>query len=167
MTSTRQNSVLTQLLAIALLAGIAVSSQAVELRDFKSVEQRARFMDLSNELRCLVCQNQSLADSDAPLAQDLRRQVHEMLDKGQTNDEITDFMVARYGNFVRYKPPFSGATLVLWIGPFVLALLGLWLLIAQLRRRSQTLAATGAELSQAEREQLAGLLHDTAEKRTS
>lgn len=154
-------------LAVGLFAFITVSAQAVELREFESPEQRARFVELSHELRCLVCQNQSLADSDAELAQDLRQQVHEMLDKGQSNDEIIDFMVARYGNFVRYKPPFSGATLALWVGPFVLGILGLWLLISQLRRRALTAAAAGAELSEAERQQLASLLHDTPEKRSS
>lgn len=154
-------------LVLGLLACMTFSAQAVELRAFKSPEQRARFMHLSNELRCLVCQNQSLADSDAELAQDLRQQVHEMLDKGQTNEEIIDFMVARYGNFIRYKPPFSGATLALWVGPFVLGILGLWLLIAQLRRRAMTSADAGAELSEAQSQQLASLLHDTPQKRSS
>ena len=79
------------MVVFCLLVG-TIGASAVELREFESPLQRARFMELSNELRCLVCQNQSLADSDAELAQDLRRQVHEMLGKGHTNEEIVDFM---------------------------------------------------------------------------
>jgi cytochrome c-type biogenesis protein CcmH len=124
-------------LMTALVAALCLSfaAQAVELRSFSSPEDEERFRELVAELRCLVCQNQSLADSDAELAQDLRREVHEMIDAGKSNDDITDFMVARYGDFVLYRPPFNGTTAALWIAPFAVGGLGLLTLFLTLRAR--------------------------------
>ena len=93
---------------------------------------------LANELRCLVCQNQTLADSNAPLAVDLRNQIREQLKGGASDRDVIDFMVARYGDFVLYRPPLKASTVALWIGPFVILLLGiafLWRSVA--RRRAQ------------------------------
>lgn len=95
-----------------------------------------RVMDLSQELRCLVCQNQTLADSNAPLAVDLRNQVREQLAAGRSEQDVLDFMVARYGDFVLYRPPLKASTLFLWIGPFVFLLVGAWLLVRRVGRRS-------------------------------
>lgn len=81
---------------------------------------------VSQELRCLVCQNQTIADSNAELAQDLRREVRQRLAKGETEDDVRRFMVERYGDFVLYRPPFQATTLALWLGPFALLVVGLW-----------------------------------------
>ena len=97
----------------------------------------ARMLAITAELRCLVCQNQTIADSHADLAIDLREQVREMLQKGMTDQQITDYMTARYGDFVLYRPPFKSTTMLLWVGPGVLLVLGLTGLVLMLRRRSR------------------------------
>ena len=97
--------------------------------------QDERMLRLSEKLRCLVCQNQSLADSPAELAVDLRRQVQEQIKAGRSDDQILDFMVQRYGDFVLYEPPFKASTVLLWLGPFVLLAAAAATLVAILRRR--------------------------------
>jgi cytochrome c-type biogenesis protein CcmH len=97
----------------------------------------AQVMQISAELRCLVCQNQTIADSNADLAVDLRRQVREMLSAGQTEAQIIDYMTARYGDFVRYRPPVNNSTALLWYGPGVLLVLALATLVLVLRRRAR------------------------------
>ena len=109
---------------------------------------------LAEELRCLVCQNQTLAESNAPLAVDLRNQMREQLSKGASEREVREFMVARYGDFVLYKPPFKASTAALWLGPFALLLAGAVLLVRRVRRRREPEPA----LSAAERERAAKLL---------
>ena len=113
-----------------------------------------RVAGLAHELRCLVCQNQTLADSNAPLAVDLRNQIREQLKGGASEREVIDFMVARYGDFVLYRPPFKASTLALWLGPFVLFALGALLLVRRLVRRR----APEPQLSEAERARAAKLL---------
>lgn len=98
-----------------------------------------RLQALAAELRCLVCQNQTIADSNAELAVDLRREVRTMIQAGQSDQQIIDFMVQRYGDFVLYRPPVKGLTLLLWGGPIALLLLGVFGLIRHLRRRNTTL----------------------------
>ncbi len=98
----------------------AHAGEATPLATNPAVE--ARMTALAEELRCLVCQNQSLADSHSELAGDLRREIREMISTGKTDAEIRDFMVARYGEFVLYRPPFEATTLLLWVGPFLLLL---------------------------------------------
>jgi len=100
-----------------------------------------RLLELSNELRCLVCQNQTIADSNAELAVDLRREIRGMIQAGKTNPEIIDFMVARYGDFVLYRPPVKGITLLLWGGPLALMLVGFFILQRYLRQRAKRIAA--------------------------
>jgi cytochrome c-type biogenesis protein CcmH len=97
----------------------------------------ARLMELSSELRCLVCQNQTIADSNAELAVDLRNEIREKIQTGMSDAEIKDFMVARYGDFVLYRPPVKGTTLALWVGPFLLLAVGGGVLFYNLRRRRQ------------------------------
>jgi cytochrome c-type biogenesis protein CcmH len=97
----------------------------------------ARVMKLSAELRCLVCQNQTIADSNAGLAVDLRNQVREMLKRGDTPEQITDYMTARYGDFVLYRPPVKSSTAVLWYGPAALLVLAVVVLLFIVRRRSK------------------------------
>jgi cytochrome c-type biogenesis protein CcmH len=97
----------------------------------------ARLMTLSSELRCLVCQNQTIADSNAELAVDLRNEIRDKIQTGMSDAEIKDFMVARYGDFVLYRPPVKGTTLALWVGPFLLLAVGGSILFFNLRRRRQ------------------------------
>jgi cytochrome c-type biogenesis protein CcmH len=109
-----------------------------------------RVQALSSELRCLVCQNQTLADSNAPLAVDLRNQVREQLKAGASEREVRDWMVARYGDFVLYRPPFNAATALLWAGPFVLLIAGIALVLRVVRRRPPERQLSAAERVRAE-----------------
>jgi cytochrome c-type biogenesis protein CcmH len=108
-----------------------------------------RVQEVSSELRCLVCQNQTLADSNAPLAVDLRNQVREQLERGASEREVREWMVARYGDFVLYRPPFKASTAALWLGPFALLALGSWLFLRRLRQRKPEPPLTEAERSRA------------------
>jgi len=105
--------------------------------EFADAEQEKRFSELIEELRCVVCQNQSVADSNAELAQDVRDIVRNKIREGQTDEEITNFMVERYGDFVLYNPPLKPKTYVLWLGPLVLVLIGLIVLVYFIRRHTQ------------------------------
>lgn len=106
-------------------------------------EQRLRVM--AQELRCLVCQNQSLADSNAPLAEDLRREIRQLIKQGQSDQQIRDFMVSRYGDFVLYQPPLKTSTSLLWFGPFVLFAFGLLIVGVVVRKRSRQLPELSAD----------------------
>ena len=99
-------------------------AQAIDPLPFANDAEEQRFQHLASELRCLVCQNQTIADSDAGLAKDLRKEVFEMMRAGQSDDEIKRFLTDRYGDFVLYRPPFKSTTLVLWIGPIVILVIG-------------------------------------------
>jgi cytochrome c-type biogenesis protein CcmH len=116
----------------------------------------SRAVKLSEKLRCLVCQNQSIAESNAELALDLRRQIREQIAAGKTDDQIVDYMVARYGDFVLYQPPVKASTMLLWGGPALLVLLGFFILARTLRARRQL--AAEPPLSADERERAARLL---------
>jgi cytochrome c-type biogenesis protein CcmH len=129
---------------LLLLFTVSVSAQRTTPQEpmvFTSQQQQDRFDQLTQELRCLVCQNQTLADSDAPLAHDLRREVHEMLQTGQSNTEIKQFLVARYGDFVLYRPPVQKNTWLLWLAPLALFLIGGLVLRSSINRRSALLNA--------------------------
>jgi cytochrome c-type biogenesis protein CcmH len=135
---------------------VSVSAQAViETRTFADPALEARYKVLINELRCLVCQNNNLADSNAELAKDLRAHVYSMLLSGASDDEIVDYMVTRYGDFVLFRPPFKSTTLALWIGPFILLALGVFGLGIIIRRRNRT---QEEDLSDVERTQVRRLL---------
>jgi cytochrome c-type biogenesis protein CcmH len=116
-----------------------------------------RVMSLCAELRCLVCQNQTLADSAAPLAVDLREQVRQRMRQGQSDAEVVDFLVQRYGDFVRYRPPVRASTLLLWFGPAVMMLVGIGVLVGRLRAAR---AAPPRPLSDAERARARTLLRE-------
>lgn len=127
------------------------------LLEFEDAQTKDRYYSLLAQLRCLVCQNQSLAESDAGLAQDLRRKIHEMLQEGAGDEQIIDFMVARYGDFVLYNPPLKASTVLLWFGPFILAGFGiLWLVVYLVRRNEQKAESL---LSEARRRRAAELLN--------
>ena len=119
----------------AFLIQGAVAGEAVPAAADPVLE--ARMLAITTELRCLVCQNQTIADSHADLAIDLRQQVREMLQKGKTNQQILDYMTERYGDFVLYRPPVKSTTLLLWVGPGVMMVGGMVLLVVILRRRSR------------------------------
>lgn len=95
-----------------------------------------RLKRLSNELRCLVCQNSTLADSDAPLAQDLRNEIRKLMEQGKTDDEVVAFLVSRYGDFVTFRPPMNANTAFLWFGPFIMLAIGMVTLVVVLKRRT-------------------------------
>jgi len=144
-------------LAIAFLAVPALAQrQAAPLAEDPVVEKR--LVEISSELRCLVCQNESLAGSQAPLAQDLRREVRELIKQDKSDKEIKEFLVARYGDFVLYRPEFKPSTWLLWIGPFVLLFVGLFALIRFLKKRSALVV--DAPLSEEERKRAEALLKD-------
>jgi len=124
-------SVLTSVLfCLASLAslGLPLAQADIKSYEFAEPEMAQRFVDLTTVLRCPKCQNQNLADSGSIIAQDLRKQVQTLINAGQTDRQITDFMVQRYGEFILYDPPFNKATLVLWLAPFGMVLIGLWAL---------------------------------------
>jgi cytochrome c-type biogenesis protein CcmH len=121
--------------ALVLAPALAVAKDAVPAADDPVLE--ARMLAIATELRCLVCQNQTIADSHAELAQDLRRQVREMLQRGDSNEQILAYMTARYGDFVLYRPPVKATTALLWYGPALLMVAGLATLLLVLRRRAR------------------------------
>jgi len=131
--------ILTLTLAISAYAQVAPVQEPMV---FETQQQEDRFKQLTLELRCLVCQNQNLADSDAQLAHDLRAEVHEMLLAGKSDDEIKQFMVERYGDFVLYRPPVQTNTYLLWIGPIIILLIGAVILRVNIKKRAALLEST-------------------------
>lgn len=142
-------------LALALVAQLAPAKDAAPLADDPVAEKR--LVKLSEELRCLVCQNQTVADSDAPVARDLRDQVRAQLAAGKSEDEVKQYMTDRFGDFVLYKPPLKATTVALWAGPFAVLLLAAFLLARRLR---QTAASAQGTLAEADRARARALLDD-------
>ena len=145
---------------LLLIPSLAAAEEARPLAENPQAE--ARLKALAVELRCLVCQNQTLADSNAPLAEDLRREVREMIAKDISDKDIIDFLVTRYGDFVLYRPPLKPTTMLLWLGPFLLLIGGGTALVLALRRRQQKLA--DVSLSEAEHTRVAELLSEGADR---
>jgi cytochrome c-type biogenesis protein CcmH len=147
------------IMSVTLLLASGTLKATTTLEGFKFADPAGEqhFKDLISELRCLVCQNQSLADSDAELAHDLRAEVYEMVQAGKSDSEVVDFLVERYGDFVLYKPPLKPSTYLLWFGPFVLMIIAVLLLLRSVRRQSKTPVS---ELSTEERQRLDKLLRD-------
>ncbi len=145
---------MTRTALLAALLALTLSAHAViEAYKFDDPAQEARYKGLIEELRCLVCQNQNLADSNAELAQDLRRKTYEMVSAGKTDKEVVDYMVQRYGDFVMYRPPLNAATLFLWVGPFVILAVGIAVLLRVVRgrRAADEVTVDAAELARVER----------------
>jgi len=126
------------LLLVTLVSSPGFAKTALPLAADPVLE--ARMMTLAAELRCLVCQNQSLADSNAELAVDLRNEIREQMRRGASNQNVIDYLVARYGNFVLYRPPLQANTLLLWSGPVIMLLLGLVFLLRSVKRRRRSAA---------------------------
>ena len=139
-----------------------VAHAAIDTYEFANDAERDRFRELTKELRCPKCQNQDIADSNAPIATDLRREIFRMLGEGKDNQQIIDFMVDRYGEFVRYKPALTSKTAVLWFGPLALLMGGLVVIGVIVGRRRRTGPAEGPDtLSAEERQRLDTLLDKT------
>ena len=150
-------------LAIALSPSLLFAADAVPTENDPVAAVRA--VALSEKLRCLVCQNQTIADSNAELAQDLRRQIREQIAAGKSDKEIVDYMVARYGDFVLYQPPVKTTTLLLWAGPALLVAIGFIVLARTVRLRRA--ASDAPALSAEERERVARLLSGESAKDAS
>lgn len=150
----------TILMLLLSLAILNTGNAAVEIKEFANSKQEQRYKTLVNELRCLVCQNQNLADSNAVLAQDLRKKVYEMIVAGETDKAIKTFMVSRYGDFVLYRPPFKISTLVLWLGPVIILIMSLFFLIRFIQQRN---SINPEELSVDEKKRIKELLSDNRE----
>lgn len=150
------------LLLLALLPHQVLAREAVPLAADPVVEERLKM--LGQDLRCLVCQNQSLSDSNAPLAEDLRQVIREQIRMGKNDEEVRGFLVDRYGDFVLYKPPLKPSTIVLWVGPFALLAVGLFVMLTLLRRRART-QEVAPKPDQASRDQARKLLEDDREER--
>jgi cytochrome c-type biogenesis protein CcmH len=145
------------------LACASTAHAAIDAYTFKNEAERARYSELTKELRCPKCQNQDIADSNAPIAADLRKEIYRMLGEGKSNQQIIDFMVDRYGEFVRYKPELSARTWLLWFGPAGLLVGGVLVIgVIVSRRRSKRITETD-ELSDEERQRLAHLLDKNRE----
>jgi cytochrome c-type biogenesis protein CcmH len=151
----------TVLILFALMIPVwsVVAKEAAPLAADPAIE--ARMLKLASDMRCLVCQNQSLADSHSDFAADLRQQMRDMMKQGKTDKQIVDFMVARFGDFVLFRPPMKSTTILLWFGPLILLLVGGGLLIISLKRRRRV---AEAQLSDADLERAARLLGGQADE---
>ena len=162
---------LAQLLLALILPGMMLlldSTRAfavIETYEFEDDGQRQQYLELSETLRCPKCQNQNIADSNAPIAADMRKEVHRLIGEGKSNDDVVDFMVERFGEFVVYKPKLDASTYMLWFGPGVIAILGIIIVLtmsAQARKKKQQQDGPDPEstLSVAEQQKLNALLRD-------
>jgi cytochrome c-type biogenesis protein CcmH len=125
-------------IASLLFSFFAATAWAIDSQPaFTDPVLQARYEELTHELRCLVCQNETVADSNADLAADFRRQIHDMVAAGKSSAEVREYMVARYGNFILYKPPLETGTWMLWTGPFLLLLIAFTSFVAVVRRRAR------------------------------
>jgi cytochrome c-type biogenesis protein CcmH len=147
------------ILLFSLMPVFGYAGEAKDMAEDPVLEKR--MIGLAEKLRCLVCQNESLASSHAELAEDLRREVREQMKLGKSDQEIIDYLVARYGDFVLYDPPMKKTTLLLWYGPFALLLIGGGVLVYQLRKRKSQIAEP--ELSAEDEQRAAALLNEPAD----
>ncbi len=149
--------------AVLALGFAGVAQAAIDAYTFKDDAERARYTELTRELRCPKCQNQDIADSNAPIAADLRKEIYRMLGEGRSNQQIIDFMVDRYGEFVRYKPELNAHTWLLWFGPAGLLAVGAVLIGVIVVRRRRSGREDADVLSDEERQRLAHLLDKNRE----
>ena len=146
----------TLMLVSCLLFSITLN--AIEVFEFQNEAQQEQFQSLAEELRCPVCQNQSLADSGAGLADDLRQEIFDQIQEGKSNDAIIAFMVERYGDFIIYRPRFNVINLLLWTGPILLLILGFWFLLSQIKN-NQGDTQDNEDLDQTDEQRLKELLN--------
>ncbi|MGR5066214.1 cytochrome c-type biogenesis protein [Photobacterium sp. DNB22_13_2] len=131
-----------------------------DVYDFESAQQEKDFQDLTATLRCPKCQNNNIADSNAALALDMRQKTYELLQEGKSKQDVVDYMIARYGNFVTYNPPVMASTLILWLGPLLFIVIGFSILV--MRSRKSTEKVTDAELEADEQDRLKALMTELA-----
>ena len=154
-----------RMLLLCLAMGWSIISvAAIDTYDFASDENRKQFKTLTDELRCPKCQNQNLADSNSPIASDMRREIHRMVEEGQSNQQVVDFMVARYGDFVRYRPKRDSSTALLWYGPIVLLVFGGLVVLVISRRRGAEEGKPNRNLADTDQERLKRLLDEDEPK---
>ena len=148
---------------VALVSSFALVfavNATIEIHEFDSLEQENQFKELSHTLRCPKCQNNTIGDSNAELAQDVRQKVYEMTKEGKSKQEIVDYMIARYGNFVTYNPPLTLATSVLWLGPLFVIVLGFGLIIVRSRNNRAQKVQQDEQWSAEKEAKLKALLDD-------
>jgi cytochrome c-type biogenesis protein CcmH len=157
------NRVSVWLILLSLFLGLTGKVMAaIDAYEFSNTENEARFRTLITELRCPKCQNQSVGDSDAELSKDIKDRVYRQIETGRTDDEIIDFMVQRYGDFVTYRPALRVDTLLLWGGPFLIGITALFVLLSRFFRRSQRkVVAVVTPLTDSERHRLAQILEES------
>lgn len=149
--------------SLLLLLGWVVQAPAmaaIDVYTFDNDDQEQVFRELTRELRCPKCQNQDIADSNAGLAKDLRDKTYQMVRQGKDKDEIVDYMVARYGNFILYNPPLMASTLILWLGPLLVIVIGLGVVVMRSRRPVAAAKPVDSALSEEEQRRLAELLKE-------
>lgn len=152
------------LILAMLLIALPLSVQAaIDTYEFQDEGTRQQFRTLTEELRCPKCQNQNLADSNSPIAADMRREIHRMLEEGQTDADVVDFMVTRYGEFVRYRPKNDSSTAVLWYGPVALLVIGL-LVVLVIARKRKTASKASSGLADNEQQRLQALLAEKSSR---
>ena len=153
----------TLIASLLLLAGLVCAGQAraaIDVYTFESDAQEQTFRELTKELRCPKCQNQDIADSNAGLAKDLRDKTYQMVREGKDKQEVVDYMVARYGNFILYNPPLMASTLILWLGPLLVIVIGVVMVVVRSRRRPAAATPADSALSAEEQRRLAELLKE-------
>lgn len=148
------------LLLLAGLGGAGQALAAIDVYTFDSDAQEQTFRELTKELRCPKCQNQDIADSNAGLAKDLRDKTYQMVRAGKDKQEVVDYMVARYGNFILYNPPLMASTLILWLGPLLVIVIGVVMVVVRSRRRPAAATPADSALSAEEQRRLAALLKE-------
>ncbi len=141
-----------------MLAAALPVSAAIDVYEFKTLEQEQAFHNLTATLRCPKCQNNTIADSNAELAKDMRQKAFDLLSEGKSEQDVVDYMIARYGNFVTYDPPLMLSTIILWAGPLLFVLIGFTVLVMRSRKTGET--QTLVELEAAEEQRLKSLLEE-------
>lgn len=154
-------TMLLRVIACCLLLLSANAMAVIETYEFSDPQLEQRYRELSAELRCPKCQNQNIADSNAPISQDLRKLLYKQLEDGSSDEEILQHMVARYGEFVRYRPRFGGATTILWLAPALLLLMGVVVAGLTLRGRQDAKTTNSGQLSAEEEQSLQALIDKT------
>ncbi|MCW8328214.1 cytochrome c-type biogenesis protein CcmH [Photobacterium sp. SDRW27] len=154
------------LLAVGLIFAAALPVMAaIDVYEFESAEQEKAFRDLTATLRCPKCQNNNIADSNAELAKDMRQKAFDLLSEGKSEQDVIDYMIARYGNFVTYDPPMTVSTVILWAGPLLFVLIGFTVLVMRSRKTAET--SDKAELAADEEQRLKSLLEEIEQQKPS
>lgn len=149
-------------LGLVLAAALPVSA-AIDVYEFETLEQEKVFQDLTATLRCPKCQNNTIADSNAELAKDMRQKAFDMIKEGKSEQDVIDYMIARYGNFVTYDPPLMLSTIILWAGPLLFVLIGFTVLVMRSRKKGETQAT--ATLEAEEEQRLKSLLEEIEQQK--